>query len=282
MKRYWYLLPSILALLLIVGIVSLLTPQSHPQAYNGKVKCQYADTYYYMNEDDYPPFACSVRFEKVTATLHDEHDTDERQNGSDIHIFFRGIWSFLVRLFTDPIASFTGILTISTVALWMETRRGAKTAERALNDLERPHLFVIIDPTLTEFPGSGGDIVAVSFTILNGGRFPAEIIECHADFSQTNAPRAGTLRDQFHAIVSQNDPIKDIRLAPTGPLHSVIRSMSFGEDETITPIPSTDYDTVFIISLRYRGIGEDIYTSEFSWHWDHAIGRWGHPQSHRT
>src|ERR1700722_12672414 len=80
----------------------------------------------------------------------------------------------------------TSVLWVFTGLLWRTTSNSVKIAERALTDLERPWLFVTVAQRLNGYPTPHDRWPAVVFSILNGGRFPAEIIECYANFVQTD------------------------------------------------------------------------------------------------
>jgi hypothetical protein len=85
----------------------------------------------------------------------------------------------------DPVAVFTGLLTlfngllfVSTIGLWLATRKTASISERALIDLERAYIFVQqiggdLDPFVTMDDGSGNPRFLVpdfSVTLVNYGR----------------------------------------------------------------------------------------------------------------
>ena len=89
----------------------------------------------------------------------------------------------------DPIAVFTGLLTgfngplfVSTIALWLATRKTAKISERALTELERAYIFVetigsnlnfYLDPTAGWNPERRGP--NFTFSGVNYGRTPGNI-----------------------------------------------------------------------------------------------------------
>ena len=50
--------------------------------------------------------------------------------------------TFLERTTSDPVAAFTLVLSLSTIALWLVTRRSADIAERTFSDLERPYVYI--------------------------------------------------------------------------------------------------------------------------------------------
>ena len=96
--------------------------------------------------------------------------------------------SFWQRTISDPVAffalctaAFTGVLGLSTIALWRATGRAAKIAERTLGEIERPWLF-IEGATVTRRELPGQSLVPnnwfISFRCRNVGRTPAVVEEC--------------------------------------------------------------------------------------------------------
>jgi hypothetical protein len=160
--------------------------------------------------------------------------------------------------------------------------RAAKAAERALDEYERPWLFVTVEPNLVGFSNPSDMLPAVVFTVLNGGRFPAEIEECHANLTQSIERDFGVIRDALHTVIGHEKPISGMRLSATDPFVATAYPPPFGDAYQFTPVASSEYETFFCIKLRYRGIGKNIYESEFSWRWDHSIGTWSNPISRRT
>lgn len=90
----------------------------------------------------------------------------------------------------DPVAVFTGLLTlfngllfVSTIGLWLATRKTASISERALVDLERAYIFVQkiggnMDPFVTMDDGAGIPqflIPEFSVTLVNYGRTAGSI-----------------------------------------------------------------------------------------------------------
>jgi hypothetical protein len=81
-------------------------------------------------------------------------------------------------VFTILLAAFTGRLWFSTEKLWSVTLRSAKTAERALTELEAPFISVkIIETGIARGPDDGHNFHTLSVVIVNYGRTPARIIE---------------------------------------------------------------------------------------------------------
>ncbi len=264
-----------LVFLVVVGGVSLLAPENLPQPYNGKIYCEYTGADPYPYEDEYPPFSCSVRLEQVANSGDNNRDTSTHQKKSITRAFWVGIGRWLVRLFEDPIAGFTLVLTISTTFLWIETRRGAIIAERALTELERPWVFVELWPAMAFGPDPGGneDIGSVVFSIANHGRGPAIITECRAGVSQIGfIPQGDTLRDEFHGVIGPGEKREGCTvLFPYG-----CKYTEAIPEIGIPDMPASDdsYSTLFQINLGYTGIGTKMYVSAFCWIWDHGVGRW--------
>jgi hypothetical protein len=79
-------------------------------------------------------------------------------------------------------AAFTGILAVSTIGLWIATGRTFRVAERALNEHERPWLF-LSGVTMERRPSVGGLPLSPNYWFIklhwkNVGRAPA-IVQDH-------------------------------------------------------------------------------------------------------
>jgi hypothetical protein len=88
----------------------------------------------------------------------------------------------------DWTAIFTSVLAISTIGLWLVTLKSARIAERALTQLERPHLrFTPQGHTLKQFWSEilredSGAIRAnteILFVFKNYGKYPAYMTNLH-------------------------------------------------------------------------------------------------------
>ena len=83
--------------------------------------------------------------------------------------------SFLDRIWTDPIAAFTAVLGVSTIALWWVTKSMADTSKRTLLDLERPIVYGgVSDPGL-KIDSSGLEPRQLELSIYNHGRTMARL-----------------------------------------------------------------------------------------------------------
>lgn len=99
------------------------------------------------------------------------------------------------RTTSDPVAFFTFVLSISTialfattVALWRVTRKSADVAERALTDLERPYIYlheiktdigVFFNPNTVIREDQGPYF---QFSVINYGRTPGNMARAMIQF----------------------------------------------------------------------------------------------------
>ena len=88
----------------------------------------------------------------------------------------------------DPIAVLTGLLTlfngllfVSTIGLWLATRKSAGISERALTELEAPFLAIKINSPGIEIRPDAITFGVLQCSIVNYGRTPASILEFFAD-----------------------------------------------------------------------------------------------------
>ena len=83
--------------------------------------------------------------------------------------------------YTSVLALFTGVLSCSTIGLWLATNRNAKIAERALTEHERPWLSLESSTVQMRDPRTATVIQNNWFIKLhfkNVGRSPAIVIDC--------------------------------------------------------------------------------------------------------
>lgn len=95
---------------------------------------------------------------------------------SDTGLFVRTYDKEIVAVSTVVIAAFTVILGLFTVSLAQSTRIAAKTAKRAITELERPYLFILdYNWLLTEKARAAGTKYGVGYSVMNAGKLPASI-----------------------------------------------------------------------------------------------------------
>jgi hypothetical protein len=123
----------------------------------------------------------------------------------------------------DPISVFTFALTISTLFLWLATRKSAKISERALTELERPFADLVIVQTglarksflypLSERSFGVDNVNDLIFCFANYGRSPAVLTAREdrlriCDRGKLPQPiRAEDIREKFPygVIIAPND-----------------------------------------------------------------------------
>ncbi|HEX3673241.1 MAG TPA: hypothetical protein VHU87_03115 [Rhizomicrobium sp.] len=122
----------------------------------------------------------SQLFQSCVKANYDNHASQPMEEG--IRSFFRIHW-WCTGVFIDgngaSITALSGVvLTISTIALWLATRKAANTAARALTDLERAHVFAEITNTGIEIAGRSlgqpsARLGVIEISFFNVGRTPA-------------------------------------------------------------------------------------------------------------
>jgi hypothetical protein len=88
----------------------------------------------------------------------------------------------------------TFFMVISNIGLWLQARRSARIAERALTELEAPFVFVDITlPGIGVRPDGGVNWGPLQWNVVNYGRTPASLLETLGEiriiaFEQTPDP----------------------------------------------------------------------------------------------
>jgi hypothetical protein len=153
----------------------------------------------------------------------------------------------------------------------------ADVAKSALTDLERPWLFVDLEPGLLRCaePTEFCDKEAI-FNLVNYGRFPAIIDEFACTLSIGVDPATPIVRDEFHRVLAPNGIISDRRayLGTTDLDDEFIWNSA--ETELVSQVPrAPDGDGLFaVFSIKYRGVGNREHESLFCWRWNYTFNRW--------
>lgn len=174
-------------------------------------------------------------------------------------------------------AAFTGALTVSTVALWWQTRKSAQIAERALTDLERPYVFVL---DFNWMPiGELMKQMGFAYTVINGGKLPAMVRRVRFGIAwNTSAPP--DLEDQ--------PPIHTLLTAPViggGAERKVTQELAFEDDWAETQVVQLrDGETARVptyailaqlvvkISIEYDGPITKGHETTACWEWHAGKG----------
>jgi hypothetical protein len=163
----------------LIGAVSILRPESLSQPYGGQINCEDAYGDFDLYGYNYPAFWCSIKLTQVPEPRTGTYESEPHQNESVVKSFLAGIGAWIERVFNDPVSGFTGILTVSTLLLWRETKRIARVSERALTDLERAHIFIFVEisadaATAPTFDEQGNILdFPLEIRVHNYGRSPA-------------------------------------------------------------------------------------------------------------
>jgi hypothetical protein len=96
---------------------------------------------------------------------------------------------FFDKIWTDPIAAFTAVLAVSTIALWWVTRSMANTSKRALLDLERPIVYGGVSDPGMKVEGQELKSQHLRLSIYNHGRTMARLRRI--EWEVRTAPKGG-------------------------------------------------------------------------------------------
>ncbi len=210
---------------------------------------------------------------------HPSNPTDQKRVESE------GFWE---RAFSDPtsfftlvIAGFTIILAAATVALFVvnmisanAARSAARTAEKALTDVERPYVFVFgVTGFKIDKVRPGGLNPHVTFSVANYGKTPAiiervafgfslgaepdDLLYADAQFSLVASPimQAGERRDGLFCDAPEFDPA-DVGWLPLPPP---------------SPIIHADGDLLFRVIINYRGPFTRSHETSACWRFEQGV-----------
>jgi hypothetical protein len=232
---------------------------------------------------------------------------------------------FLIKDGEGITAFFTLVLGIATIGLWFSTRdlwkagerqlratrqaalasivsakaakKSAAVAERSLNDLERPWIFVHLAPDLKNPPEQpsaaegtiypvvrmtdpSDEIPLAVFDIANHGRMPAIIEGCwielgRAEIVGTGADiETGLVRDEFQGAIGPGEKRENLFVdCPAGREYGVVVNIITGESH---PVPTVGQDEIFVfyILIRYVDVAGGRHASSFCWRFDTGVNYW--------
>jgi hypothetical protein len=159
------------------------------------------------------------------------------------------------------IALFTLILALSTITLWLATKRTANIAERALTELERPFLGVEVLQSGLSFTETGTVTSPISdfkYQFVNYGRTPArltELVETWPVIKRINEKEGGSRYSYTSVLPNPIDPTRQSgRKLPFGVV------VSSGKPFLLT---ANAFAVIDIQNLAVRpwfhGTGSDLY-----------------------
>jgi hypothetical protein len=187
----------------------------------------------------------------------------------------------------DPIAVFTGLLTlfngllfVSTIGLWLATRKSAGISERALTELERPFVFFRkIDTDLPNFYGLIFDPLRFTpeffLSIVNYGRTPSNF-DVGAIFYEVGR----TIPDEFVApevitIASPHSELAEIIIGPDNEYR--FPSQRIRHIFTQAHAKEIRDGTMFVYChgfITYHGIFGNSHTTKFCRRYDAKRSEW--------
>jgi hypothetical protein len=162
-------------------------------------------------------------------------------------------------------AFFTIVLSVSTILLWLVTRKLAVNSERALTELERPQVFVEIVESGIKADSSGLMSTATGkqfeYRFVNYGRTAAQLIELRTAFPIEASP----------AMAYPVDPSQGGRKVPVGavsgpdkPYRETENLMAVCDVSRLIAPDAWQKDRLYFIGwVRYSDIFHNIYITGF-------------------
>jgi hypothetical protein len=174
----------------------------------------------------------------------------------------RGFFVWLNQITLEAyVALFTAILALSTIPLWLATKRSANIAQRALTELERPFLGIEVLQKGLTFTATGTVISPISefkYQFINYGRTPArltELVETWPIVNRINESEDGTKYRYTSVLPNPIDPTKQRgRTLPYGVVVSSDRPYQLSAN----PLDVIDVQNL-AVRPWFHGEGNDLY-----------------------
>jgi hypothetical protein len=219
--------------------------------------------------------------ERAEKALVDKKAAFETQRIADYTLWLSALTGGLVVIAFGQAVLFWYQLRLIREGL-ADSKKAAEAAEEstsisrtAFTQLQRPWIFVELSPQLG---GSSEDELEpyAVFDIVNHGRMPALIEECHGEISQAElGPEHPILRDEFTGILGPGKAMERSEIyCPVGFKYGVIVDISGGVSAVYPEPTIADWSTFLYIVFRYRGVNDGEYTSSFCWRYDTGMHRW--------
>lgn len=180
-----------------------------------------------------------------------------------------------ITVFTAALTAFNGLLFVSTLGLWLATRKSTAISQRALTELEAPFLNVQISKPGLNLKGRTVAFGQLKWRVVNYGRTPATILEIFDTIRQV---------EQGHGYAPPIDLLKEHgNLMPYG----VIAAPNGGRTEDFPYMaiadllaePGTlvalDHRNIFFLGyIKYADIFGSRFVLGFSFLFDRYGQRW--------
>jgi hypothetical protein len=216
----------------------------------------------------------SARFElrktdtnKVEGRYYAEHAGQEKETWSHKFLCDTKIGEFTLAVFTLLLVLFTGLLWWSTNRLWAVTLRSAKTAERALTELESPIVGLQISQPGFVSIWRGGEKYKIerkwnglTFNFINYGRTAAILLGLSDKLQVCRAGEAPTLE-----WPEREKPYPyGVLVGPDKPSADSFRVFDdFFKSDTFEAIERNEVDVFLVGRLRYRDIFGAVFEMGF-------------------
>jgi hypothetical protein len=187
--------------------------------------------------------------------------------------------TFLQRTVSDPVAAFTFVLSVSTIALWLVTRRSTYIAERAFSDLERPYVYIFGAKGLERYSETMDPYDFLKYSVANYGKTPASIKSAALGINVGAAPAPPEDVGPWHTLLEPPILMPNERRDQEKTIPEAIRTSQYADEDTA---PSDSYmepelaegeNFFFCARIKYNGPFSQGHETSACWRWDQTSSR---------
>jgi hypothetical protein len=187
--------------------------------------------------------------------------------------------TFLERSASDPVAAFTLVLSLSTIALWLVTRRSADIAERAFSELERPYVYIFGVKGLERDSERMDPYDLLKYSVANYGKTPASIEVAAFGISVGTTPEPPIAVGVWHSLLEPPILMPNERRDDNAYVPETISMSQFADEDTP---PSDSYmepdlkdgeNFFFWARIKYHGPFSNALETSACWRWDRKSAR---------
>jgi hypothetical protein len=187
--------------------------------------------------------------------------------------------TFLERTTSDPVAAFTLVLSLSTIALWLVTRRSADIAERTFSDLERPYVYIFGVKDLRRDSDRMDPYDFLKYSVANYGKTPASIESAAFGISIGIEPEPPITVGVWHSLLEPPILMPNERRDDNAYIPENISMSQFADEYTppsdsyMEPDLNDGENFFFCARIKYHGPFSNAHETSACWRWDRQSAR---------
>jgi hypothetical protein len=187
--------------------------------------------------------------------------------------------TFLERSASDPVAAFTLVLSLSTIALWLVTRRSADIAERAFSDLERPYVYIFGAKGLARYSETMDPYDFLKYSVANYGKTPASIVSAALVINVGTGPETPIDVGPWHKLIEPPIMMPNERRDDEKTVPDSISTSEYADEYTSPSdaftVPDLKDGTNFFFwaRIKYHGPFSNGHETSACWQWDQKSSR---------